>query len=195
MIPPSTEIPSSPRWCSDIEWRGMSTYGWFLVELRTLCLTVYLQQPLEAQMAKNLPAIQETQVQPLGHEDSWEKGIATHSGNLENSMDKKAWQAAVHGSQRAGHDWAINTAITTLLHLKANSPRSPLTAAASPGFQGARHTGNRKVLPFSIRLASPSISVAHGGPSDSPAPSSVFSCPFPPPLSSCSSFPLPSTTT
>ena len=82
----------------------MSTYGRFLVELRTLCLTVYLQQPLEAQMAKNLPAIQETQVQPLGQEDPWEKGIATHSGNLENSMVKKAWQAAVHGSQRAGHD-------------------------------------------------------------------------------------------
>ena len=36
-------------------------------------------------------------------------------------------------SQRAGHDWVINTAITTLLHLKANSPRSSLTAAVSPG--------------------------------------------------------------
>ena len=48
-------------------------------------------------MAKNLPAIQETQVPPLGQEDPPEKGIATHSGNLENSKDKEAWQAAVHG--------------------------------------------------------------------------------------------------
>ena len=75
----------------------MSTYGRFLVDLRTLCLTVYLQQPLVAQMAKNLPAIQETQVRPLGQEDPREKGIATHSGNQENSMDKGARQAGVHG--------------------------------------------------------------------------------------------------
>ena len=32
-----------------------------------------------AQMVKSLPAIQETQVQSLGQEDSLEKGMATHS--------------------------------------------------------------------------------------------------------------------
>ena len=32
-----------------------------------------------AQMVKNLPAIQETWVQSLGHEDPLEKEIATHS--------------------------------------------------------------------------------------------------------------------
>ena len=31
-----------------------------------------------AQMVKNLPAMQETQVQSLGWEDPLEKGIATH---------------------------------------------------------------------------------------------------------------------
>ena len=60
----------------------MSTYGRFLVELRTLCLTVYLQQPLVAQMVKNLPAIQETQVQSLAQEDPLEKGMATSSSIL-----------------------------------------------------------------------------------------------------------------
>ena len=35
-----------------------------------------------AQMVKNLPAMQETQVQPLGWEDSLEKGMATHSSVL-----------------------------------------------------------------------------------------------------------------
>ena len=30
-------------------------------------------------MVKNLPAVQETQVQPLGWEDPLEKGMATHS--------------------------------------------------------------------------------------------------------------------
>ena len=33
-------------------------------------------------MVKNLPAIQETQVQPLGQEDPLEKGMAMHSNNL-----------------------------------------------------------------------------------------------------------------
>ena len=32
-----------------------------------------------AQMAKNLPATQETRVQSLGQEEPLEKGIATHS--------------------------------------------------------------------------------------------------------------------
>ena len=31
-----------------------------------------------AQIVKNLPAVQETQVQSLGQEDSLEKGVATH---------------------------------------------------------------------------------------------------------------------
>ena len=37
---------------------------------------------LVAQMVKNLPAIQETQVQSLGQEDPLEKGMATHSSFL-----------------------------------------------------------------------------------------------------------------
>ena len=34
---------------------------------------------LVAKMVKNLPAIQETQVQSLGQEDPLEKGVTTHS--------------------------------------------------------------------------------------------------------------------
>ena len=37
---------------------------------------------LVAQMVKNLPAMQETQVQPLGQEGPLEKGMATHSSTL-----------------------------------------------------------------------------------------------------------------
>ena len=33
-------------------------------------------------MVKNLPAMQETQVQSLGHEDPLEKEMATHSSTL-----------------------------------------------------------------------------------------------------------------
>ena len=37
---------------------------------------------LVAQLVKNLPAMQETQVQSLGHEDPLEKGMVTHSSIL-----------------------------------------------------------------------------------------------------------------
>ena len=51
-----------------------------------------------AQTVKNLPAMQETQVQSLGQEDPLEKGMATHSSYscLEKSMDRGAWWAT-HG--------------------------------------------------------------------------------------------------
>ena len=51
------------------------------------------------QMVKNLPAMQQTQAQSLGQEDSPGEG----NGNplqyscLENPMDRGAWWAPVHG--------------------------------------------------------------------------------------------------
>ena len=52
-----------------------------------------------AQQIKNLPAMWETWVQPLGWEDALEKGKATCSSilALDNSMDKGTLQATVHG--------------------------------------------------------------------------------------------------
>ena len=48
---------------------------------------------------KNLPAVQETQVQALSQEDSLEEGMATLSSilALENSIDRGLRQATVHG--------------------------------------------------------------------------------------------------
>ena len=44
-------------------------------------------------------AMQQTQVRSLGQEDALEKEMATHPSilGLENSMDRGAWQATVHG--------------------------------------------------------------------------------------------------
>ena len=49
-------------------------------------------------MVKNLPAVQETQVQYLGQEDPLQKGIGNplQYSCLENSMDRGAWQAIGH---------------------------------------------------------------------------------------------------
>ena len=59
-----------------------------------------------AQLAKNLPAMQETWVRLLVKEDPLEKEMATHSSIicLENPMDRGTWRAAVHGFARVGHD-------------------------------------------------------------------------------------------
>ena len=48
---------------------------------------------LVAQMVKNLPAMQETQVQSLGREDPLEKGMATQSSVL-------AWE--IPGTEKPG---------------------------------------------------------------------------------------------
>ena len=44
---------------------------------------------------KNLPAIQETQVQSLGQEEG--NGHPLQYSYLENSMDREAWGIVVHG--------------------------------------------------------------------------------------------------
>ena len=41
-----------------------------------------IRVPLVAQMVKNLPSVQETQVQSLSWEDPLEKGMAAHSSIL-----------------------------------------------------------------------------------------------------------------
>ena len=57
-------------------------------------------------MVKNLPAMQETQVQSLGGEDPLERGVATHSSILawRIPMDRGAWWAAAMRSQRVECD-------------------------------------------------------------------------------------------
>ena len=64
-----------------------------------------------AQTVKNLPAMQETQIQSLGQEDSLEKAIAIHSSILAWEIpwteEPGGWQS--WGLQRVGHDWVINT--------------------------------------------------------------------------------------
>ena len=57
-------------------------------------------------MAKNLPTMQETEVQFLGWEDLLEKGIATHSSILawEMSWTEELGSPQSMGSQRVRHN-------------------------------------------------------------------------------------------
>ena len=58
------------------------------------------------QVVKNLPVIQETQIQSLGQEDPLEEEMATLSSILAwrtPSLHREACQATDHGSQRVRH--------------------------------------------------------------------------------------------
>ena len=61
-------------------------------------------------MVKNLPAVQETQVQSLGREDSLEKGMATHFSILAWRIPwiEEPDRLQSMGSQRVGHDRVTN---------------------------------------------------------------------------------------
>ena len=71
-----------------------------------------IQRPhLVAQMVKNLPAMQETQVQSLGWENPLEKGMAIHSSILAWRIPwtEESGRLESMGSQRVRQDWATNT--------------------------------------------------------------------------------------
>ena len=61
---------------------------------------------LVAQLAKNLPAMQETWGRSLGQEDPLEKEMATHSSTLAWKIPwtEKPGRLQSLGSQRVGHD-------------------------------------------------------------------------------------------
>ena len=75
---------------------------------------------LVAQLVKNLPAMQETQVQFLDREDPFEKGMATHLSVLPWRIP---WTKKPGGLQstelkRVGQDWATFTSLSTPLIMR-----------------------------------------------------------------------------
>ena len=84
----SDEVAKSPKWLSD---QTQHTLAWMFVLNVLLGLQVPISSlfslgnlitSLVAQMVKNLPTMQETQVWPLHQRDPLEKGMATHSSIL-----------------------------------------------------------------------------------------------------------------
>ena len=63
-----------------------------------------------AQMVKNLPAAQETQIRNLGWDDSLEMEMATHSSTLvwRIPWTEELW-TTVHESPKVGHSLVTNT--------------------------------------------------------------------------------------
>ena len=61
-------------------------------------------------MVKNLPAMQETQIQSLGREEPLEKERATHSSIFawRSPWTEEPGRLQAMRLQRVGHDWATN---------------------------------------------------------------------------------------
>ena len=72
---------------------------------------------LVAQIVKNLPAVQETQVWSLGQEDPLENVMATHSSILACRIPRIEEPVRLQSmeSQRIGYDWVMNTHIYKIL--------------------------------------------------------------------------------
>ena len=66
-------------------------------------------------MVKNLPAVQETGVQSLVQKDSPGEGNGNplQDSCLENSMDRGAWRATVHGVTKRNSDFPGNPVVKT----------------------------------------------------------------------------------
>ena len=62
----------------------------------------------------------------LGRSPGGRNGNPLQCSCLENPVDRGAWWAPVHGSQRVGHDWATNTHTSCLYILEIN----PLSVAS-----------------------------------------------------------------
>jgi len=60
----------------------LERWGWKAEYRQHAIFTLQSWVSLVAQMVKNWPAMQETQVQSLGWEDPLEKGMATHASIL-----------------------------------------------------------------------------------------------------------------
>ena len=76
--------------------------------------TIAVTLDLVAQTVESVPAMQETQVPSLGQKDPLEKEMAIHSSILACWIPWTEEPGGLEsmGSQRVGHDWAINTSFS-----------------------------------------------------------------------------------
>ena len=79
--------------------------------------------PLVAQMVKNLPVIQETQVQTRGWKDPLEKGVKTHSTILDGKFHG---QRSLADYSSWGHKELDRTKHLSLSHLGSAKASAPL---------------------------------------------------------------------
>ncbi|XP_043313406.1 uncharacterized protein LOC122434225 [Cervus canadensis] len=95
--------------------------------------------------------MQHTQVQSLGQEDPLEKGMANHSSILENSMDRGAWQATVHGVAETQ-----TQLIDLTQHFPQTTPQSSMVPVGVGAIYGRPNDGSASPEAGGRVLSSPS---------------------------------------
>ena len=116
---------------------------------RLMGLPWWLRSPV-AQMVKNQPAVQETQVRSLGQEDPLDKGMAFHSSVLAWRIPRREEPGGLQsmGSQRVGRDRVTNTATLQLvirgICLQCGKPR------LIPGLERSHGEGNGYSLQYHV---------------------------------------------
>ena len=99
--------------CGDLKGKEIqnSEYLYMYIQIYIYTLIYVYWTSLVAQMVKNPPAIQETQVWSLDQEDPLEKGMATYSSILAWRIPwtEEPGRLQSMGFQRIGHDWETNT--------------------------------------------------------------------------------------
>ena len=103
---------------------------------------------LVAQTVKNLPAMQEAQVQSRGGEDPLETGMAAHCSILAwgipwTEEPGGLWST---GPQRAGHDWVTNT-FTFFIFAEPTMEGFPHSAVVKESTCSAGDTGDSSSTP------------------------------------------------
>ena len=79
-------------------WNGSTTRSYCIAQGTIFGILWYIRASLVAKMVKNLPAVWETQFNPWVRKIPGEgNGNPLQYSCLGNSMDRGAWQAAVHG--------------------------------------------------------------------------------------------------
>ena len=103
-----------------------------------------------AQMVKHLPAMQETQVQSLGREDSLEKATATHSSTLAWktpwTVTWEAWQATVHGVAKSRTRLSAFTSLHKYLCIFLPQNTFKLTAEIADWVEYIKMEGQERVF-------------------------------------------------
>ena len=85
---------------------------------------------------KNLPAMQETGTQPLGQEDPWERGMATHSSIL-------VWRIP----------WTEELAVYSLWGSKGSNVTEQLTHTHRHDWAANTHTHDKKMTTHMVKLS------------------------------------------
>ena len=110
------------------EWNGVYSWIWsFRACILNLSLS-FLLGFLVAQTVRNLPAVQETRVQPLLVRSPGEgHGSPLQYSYLENSVKRGTWRTTAMGSQIVRQNWVTNTFTFFQPSFRSGGPKSLLS--------------------------------------------------------------------